>query len=439
VPNTAPVPLKFAIKNALLDWTFDGKVGLTKTFDLVGATDVDLTVARQLTWLSRLLPDRLGAAGPKAHNLKAKGALDWSAASMALSGAKFDIDGNEASGALSLDRRPARPLLSGTLAFQRLDLTPHMPAALTANSTEPRVAGQSAGHLTAMAATLLQTWGATDFDIPLIALIDADLRVSADQLALGPITLRRTAATVSNHGGKLLADVAAFEFDGGRGAGQISGDFTGAAMKVGLRGRLDNLDAVRATSALFGTPFIEGRGIVTVDLTGSGASLNDVVRNAKGRITTGIPDGGRMSVDLRGLAAASEKRAIEGWSAGGRDQMSFDGLDASFVLAKGVLKADEKSQARIRDDIIKLSGTIDMPSSRLNITAVGSAGRRLTSCRSPGHGRGRRFGSRPQRAKPPALPSRPARRRSLDHSSHDHSGNQRFVLASSTISAHSCE
>jgi AsmA family len=371
---TAPVSLKFSIKNTLLDWSFDGTIGLNTAFHLIGATEVDLTVARQLSWLNRLLPVSLGATGQKAHNLKAKGALDWSSKSMALSNAKLEIDGSEANGTLSLDRRPSRPLLTGTLAFQTLDMTRQLPATMTAGadkSANSLSTGQSAGHLTAMAATLLQSWGPSDLDMPVISLMDADLRVSADRLVMGPVTLRRTAATVSNNAGKLLADVAAFEFDGGRGAGQVSGDFTGPNMKVGLRGRLDNLDAVRATSALFGTPFIEGRGIVTVDLTGTGKSLNDVVRNANGRITTGIPDGGRMSVDLRGLAAASEKRAIEGWSAGGRDQMSFDGLFATFVLANGVLKAEDKSQATIRDDIIKLSGTIDMPSSRLNLTAIG--------------------------------------------------------------------
>jgi AsmA protein len=373
---SAPVALKFNVKNTHLDWSFDGRLSLSTALQLTGATEVDLTVARQLTWLSRLLPESLGTTGVLTHNLKAKGALDWSAKSMALSNARLEIDGSEANGALSLDRRPARPVLAGTLAFQTLDLTRQLPAALTGGALKPvnaasSVTAQSAGHLTAMAATLLQSWGPSDLHVPLIAMMDADLRVSADRLVLGPVTLRRTAATVSNHAGKLLADVAAFEFDGGRGAGQVSGDFTGPKMRVGLRGRLDNLDAVRATTALFGTPFIEGRGFVTLDLTGVGRSLNDVVQQANGRITTGIPDGGRLLVDLRGLAAASEKRAIEGWSAGGRDQMAFDGLTAAFTLSNGVLKAEDKSQVSSREDIVKLSGTIDMPYSRLDITATG--------------------------------------------------------------------
>jgi AsmA family len=380
-----PVPLKFTVKNSNLDWAFDGRLALNSAFHLTGATEVDLTVVRQLTWLSRLLPESLGATGVLTHNLKAKGALDWSAKSMALSGAKLEIDGSEANGALSLDRRAVRPILAGTLAFQTLDLTRQLPASLTGGaltSVNPAssVTAQSAGHLTAMAATLLQSWGPSDLHVPLIAMLDADLRVSADRLVLGPVTLRRTAATVSNHAGKLLADVAAFEFDGGRGAGQVSGNFTSPTMQVGLRCRLDNLDAVRATTALFGTPFIEGRGIVTLDLTGAGKSLNDVVQNAQGRITTGIPEGGRLSVDLRGLAAASEKRSIEGWSAGGRDQMAFDGMSATFTLANGVLKADDKSQATIRDDIIKLSGTIDMPSSRLVYRVWRSSHRAGTKC-----------------------------------------------------------
>ena len=382
--SVVTAPLKFTVKNALLDWTFDGRIGLNKAFQMVGSTDVDLTVAPHLPWLSRLLPDGMSALGaPLGHNLKAKGALDWSTTGMALSNAKFEMDGNQATGALSLDRRPKRPVIAGTLAFQTLDLTRHLPQGFTTQLqpvvvTEaaktiatPGVIRSGAGFLTGMAATLMQSWGSADREMPLISLIDADLRVSSDKLVLGPVTLRRTAATVSNHGGKLLADVAAFEFDAGRGAGQISGDFTGPTMKIGLRGRLDNLDAVKATAALFGTSFIEGRGFVTVDLTGTGTSLNEVVRSAQGRVSTGIPDGGRIAVDLRGLAAASQKRAVEGWSAGGRDQLSFDGLEAVFELTKGVLSASDQSQVRVRDDVIKLTGTIDMLASQLNLTARG--------------------------------------------------------------------
>jgi hypothetical protein len=371
--QAAGTPLKFSIKHAQLDWQFDGDVVLGPELVLAGATEVEMTLPRQSSWLRRMLPESLGVATSRPLDLKAKGRLEWSAASITLNKAKFEIDGNEGIGTLSLDRRAARPLLTGTMAYQTLDLTRHVPATLTAPKPTPSSGGvgqMAAGKLTAIATTLLQSWGTSDFHLPMLTLLDADLRVSADRVEMGPVTLRRTAATISNNGGKLLADVAAFEFDGGRGTGQISGDFTGPLMKLGLRGRLDNLDAGQATKALFGTSFVDGRGIVTMDLTGTGASLTEVVKNARGRVTTGVPDGGRLSVDLRGLAAASDKRAIEGWSAGGRDQMSFEGLDATFLLTSGILNV-EKSQARVRDEVIDMTGTVDMPGSRINLTAVG--------------------------------------------------------------------
>jgi AsmA-like C-terminal region len=366
VGSQASVPLKFTAKSPLLDWQFDGRIGFGPALLLSGTTDVDVTVARQSSWMKRLLPLGLTTAG-QAHNLKAKGDIAWGPGSMALSRATVVLDGSEATGALTLDRRPQRPLLSGTLAFQTLHMTRHLPEM---SAAAPGTAGQSAGSLTAMAGNLLQSWGPGDLDVPFLTMLDADLRVSADRVELGAVTLRRTAASVSNTGGKLLADMAAFEFDGGRGSGQISGDFTGSVMRLGLRVRLDNLDAARATAGLFGTSFLDGRGTVTMELSGTGRSLTDVARSAQGRVVTGLPDGGRISVDLKGLAAASEKRAVEGWSAGGRDQMSLDRLDVTFALANGVLKA-ETGQARIRDDVIKFSGSIDMPSSRINLTAVG--------------------------------------------------------------------
>ena len=39
---TTLVPLKFTIKNALLDWSFDGRIGLKQAFHLVGTTDVEI-------------------------------------------------------------------------------------------------------------------------------------------------------------------------------------------------------------------------------------------------------------------------------------------------------------------------------------------------------------------------------------------------------------
>jgi AsmA protein len=367
--GAGPLPLRFSLRNAVVDWSVDGRVTALPSLQLAGGMDINVTPPVQASWLGRFWST---SGDPKV--LKAKGDFTWTGSSMAVSKASFALDGNEATGALSLDRRGTRPMVAGTLAFNTLRLGHYLPAmGGESSAVVAKVKGLQSSLIASLTAALGQSdlaWGVRDPNAPLVSLFDADVRVSAEKVSLGTIILKRTAATVSSQSGKVLADIAAVEFDGGRAAGQISGDFSGPQLKLGLRGRLDNLDTFKATSGLFAHPVLEGKGIVTVDLTGQGTTLADVFAKAAGRVSASIPESGRVAVDLRGLAAASEKRAVEGWSAGGRDRMAFDALEATFVLADGKLHA-EKTEARIRDTVIQLAGTIDMAAGRLHVTAKG--------------------------------------------------------------------
>jgi uncharacterized protein involved in outer membrane biogenesis len=155
------------------------------------------------------------------------------------------IDGNEATGTLHLNFTAARPSIGGTLALKSLDLGRYFPSQ---TASLPGSTGSAWNCLLA-----------TDLSLPLLQHFDADLRLSADKVVLGRLQLGRSAATVMVSQGRMLADLGAFEFDGGRGSGQLSADMTGSMPRLTLRGRLEEVDAQRLSASMFGHSVLTGR------------------------------------------------------------------------------------------------------------------------------------------------------------------------------------
>jgi AsmA protein len=346
-PGTT-VPLKMSLKGGLLDLVFDGKAGFVGPTQLLGVVEFSAPNIRQLArWFGSPWP-----AGNGLRNLSGRGQLDWSGPAMAFNRATFLMDENEATGTLHLKFADLRPSIGGTLAMKILDLGRYFPSP---TSVFPAVASSN-----------WSAFLATDLSLPLAQHFDADLRLSADKVKFGPFQLGRSAAAVTVSQGRMLTDVGAFEFDGGRGSGQISADMTGAVPKFSLRGRLDDIDAARLSSSLLAHPVLSGRATITTDITGTGKTGDNLRLSSAGRVNVAIRNGGRFGVDLRSLAAAAQKRAVDGWGSAGRGQTAFDEFDGTFVLRSGALVADDV-RARSGELSTVFSGIADLGANRLNL------------------------------------------------------------------------
>ncbi len=345
------VPLKLALKSTALEVTLDGRVGFVGPVQLQGAVEFSAPHIRQVArWFGAVWPNGNGL-----RNLSGRGQLEWAGPAMAFNRATFLMDGNEANGTLNLKLAGARPSIGGTLALKTLDLSKYFPS-----------------HAAAGTGVLSSAWNVllgSDLSLPLTQHFDADIRLSADKVRLGSYQLGRSAMTVTVSQGRMLADVGAFEIEGGRGSGQISADMNGPTPKLALRGKLDEIDAARATSNLFGHSVLSGRATLTTDISSTGKTGDDLQVASSGRLNISVRNGGKIGVDLRGLAAAAQKRAIDGWGTPGRGQTGFDELDATFSIRSGALVADEV-KARSGDITTTLTGAIEVPTNRLNIKVI---------------------------------------------------------------------
>ena len=237
------------------------------------------------------------------------GRLKWARPALSLTDARLILDGNSADGALAANFGGPRNV-DGALAFDHLDLTPYLPASLTGPWTKEPLA------------------------LPLAALGDLDLRVSAADLRLGTFDLGRSAATASLRDGKLNLNLGEAQFAGGRITAALTAETAAGGLKTTVSGSIDGVAAGSALAALLGTTEIEGTGSMRFDVAASGATLDELFARATGTGKVTIADGSLAGLALDRLAAIDEDP--EAMSA--RDgATAFTTVACTLALADGAL------------------------------------------------------------------------------------------------------
>lgn len=345
------MPLKLRIKSSLLDVTFDGGIGASDMLHLQGRMEVAMPdVRRAARWLGAPWP-----SGPGLRDATIKGDFHWQSPALAFDKATFRLDGNEATGTLALNFAGERPVLTGTLALQSLSLAPYL------SSTEA-----DDGQLSTLLA-----WARSDeteFSTPMARYLDADVRVSAAQLLAGGMTFGRFAASLSLKRGRLLADVAEIDLDGGRGSGQITADLAGDIPEIAVRGRLEDIDAARASVALLGHSAVQGLSTITMDVTADGNSLAELLNRVRGKLTWNVHEGGRLGIDIKAILDAAQKGELEGWTAA-RGQTSVEGLQAKLRVDNGIV-VSELVEATAGNSLLRAVGTISLRSRQMDLRVL---------------------------------------------------------------------
>ncbi len=271
-------------------------------------------------------------------------------ASMALSDIALTLDDNQLEGALQLDFRGPRALIQGTLAYDRLDLSPYL----------EQVEG---------APTLL--------DQPIrpqdLGLMDVDVRLSAQHLILKDIELGRTAASIVTRNQQLVLSVGEAFAYGGRLEATLEmkpSDTDPVCLKSHLRGKVSGVLAGAFLKALNKEPPITGTALAELDLAGEGKTLRETAANASGSLSMVFTDGQINHFNLAGMMDAlklddqSEPDALyEGGtnfdvlsisSTLGNHKASIDGLR----LTAGNLALSGTASMGLKDGDLDFSGTL---------------------------------------------------------------------------------
>ena len=274
--------VNFVLKASLIDASFEGTVVFADQPSFSGTANVDIKNAERLAnALGRSWP-----IGTRVQSVAITGPFEWQNEAMVFDKARFAIDGNEALGTLSLVTGENRGVVSGTLAFETLDIAGYLPRGPTARDVAAwqwwdKLSSSLSGQSTPA--------------------VDADLRLSAGKLVAGDHVLGTAAATIALKDGRLAADVAEISFGKGRATGQLSIDFNRFIPAIRMRGQLEGIAAGDWFKALAGSAFVNGIARVKADVMANGADPTRIASDLKGRVELEMDQGVTVAIALDGL------------------------------------------------------------------------------------------------------------------------------------------
>lgn len=293
-------PLRITVRGAELFARLEGTAVNVNGVEVDGIADISIPrLASFARWQGIGWSTTTGATAATI-----RGPITWRAGALSFQTATFAIDGQEGNGALTFRYRNGRPLVEGTLALENFNAGALLrtPAASTV-APVPN-------------AEQLPSWNNIQTAFPSILAVDADLRISAKRLLMDATPVGRAVAAFTVRDGIMHADIAEIDVGTARGSVQLTVDMTKASPAVVVRSRFETANADWLTNSLFAWSAPRGNIRGTVELSGTGTTVGDMIKGARGKLNLSAPDGAKLPVDLRALrdhVQKSKASDVHGW------------------------------------------------------------------------------------------------------------------------------
>lgn len=338
-----PTPATLSLESSPLSLSFKGQAVRSDQATLTGALTVSSpSLRRALEWSQA---DIAPGAAVGAVALTAR--VTGNAGRLRLSDATLTLDGNPGTGALELASDGTMRSVSGTLAFDTLDL-----------------------------GTFVGAFGAArpDGDAPLFDLaftdrLNLDLRLSAARARGAGMDLTEVAATA-----QVKRGLAAFDISDARAFGGVvqAGFRVDRAVDgdIGeLRMTATGLDWAAATRALgWQLPVAAARGTVTVQMKGPVGDRSDAARRATGTASASFESGSVQGLSLQALLAHDPAGGFFPLSDLSGGTLAFDRAELKATLSNGVARIDQAALTT-PEAIVRFTGIVPYVGRSLALSA----------------------------------------------------------------------
>jgi AsmA protein len=329
------IPLNVTFTSKPLAAKLTGSASLASGLQVDGEVQAKMDNARRFfRWTGVGLPP-----GRSLREFTAAGTAHWNGATLTFDDGNFSLDGNDAVGVFAVTPGQ-RPRIEATLDFERLDIDRYFGGA------------EGAGMPSAEAAVL---GGA------LLKYFDADLRISAAEIAAPQLKLGRGGFTVSAKNGVLASDVGELELCGGEASGRLGIDLSQPTAKASLTANLEDVPIESCLKAAFVVP-LKGLSGLKAELSGEGRTYAELIQALSGTLKVNAANGA-IPLDLARLLAAPPPLDGEGWS--GNSATGFDSLNADCRLGGGHIWCDTFNMQTHRG-LISGSGNLDLAQASLD-------------------------------------------------------------------------
>lgn len=246
---------------------------------------------------------------------------------------------NSGMGALDLLLTEAVPALSGTLAFETLDLNSFL-AALT--PTTPLTEGDTSDEP----------------DVAVVPEVNLDLRLSAARATVASIALSEVAATTQVRGGLTAFDISDASAFGGTIQTGLRLDRKPEGAQMELRLLASDIDGGAFGAAAGMKPLMPtGRGTISVILKGPGTDWNSMLERADGSVTATFGRGDLAGLDLDGFLKRTGEGGFFSLAEVSNKSLPIEGAELKASVVHGVARI-EKAEARTANRKISLTGIV---------------------------------------------------------------------------------
>lgn len=326
--GTAPFTWSFKAKPAEI--SFDGRASIVNDPYFNGQLKFATpSLRRLLEWSgSQVMPHRV--IGSLAVNATASGNFDR----VKLENTQITLDGNPGLGALEVALGPGTPAVSGTLAFETLDLQTF----LSALSPLALSSGESSAELPVR--------------------MDVDLRLSSASATVGAIALTDVAATAQVRNDLAVFDISDASAFGGSVQAGLRFDRAEAGTQVELRMMASDIDGGALGNALGISKVIPAaRGTISFNLKGGAHDWDSLLRNADGSVSATFGQGNLANFDFAGFQQRLKSGGFFALEDVAKGSLPISGMEVKATLTDGFARLD-KAEARSGNNRLWLGGIV---------------------------------------------------------------------------------
>jgi len=297
---------------------FKGRLGLTPPA-AEGEISADLSDLRAIAALTgSAVPDLPEGLGRSKRTLAGKVTLAPEG-TLHLRQGTVTLDGNSLTIAADAAFDGPRPRISAQIDAGALVVAGLGGASGGAGAASPQDAG----------------WSRAMIDVGALGVVDAEIALRADSLALGPATLGRTRLMVTLDRARAVIEVREMQVHGGSIGGQFVVNGRGG-LSVGGDLTLGGMQMQPLLSDLAGYDRLTGTGDLRLKFLGVGNSVAAIMATLEGDGKLALGKGELRGVDLLGML-----RTLDPGFVGEGQKTIFDGVTGTFTMAGGVLSNDD--------------------------------------------------------------------------------------------------
>jgi AsmA protein len=214
-----------------------------------------------------------------------------------------------------------RPAVEGTIASERLDLTPYAEAARGSATAEG-------------------SWVIAPVSLAFADALDANVRVTAGQVLIGATRLVAVDAGVTVKDGAIGVDIAKAQLYGGSLVARVGAGMVGDALVAGADAEISGVPARVALADLAGIDSIDGTAAVSLSVQSRGATWGELARGLAGTGAVSVTRGTLAGLDVTAIAEAMADPLAEPLEAVA-GSTAFSRLAATLTMGNGGLSTGD--------------------------------------------------------------------------------------------------